>query len=283
MKNMKIIAITLAAIVVLSSCGREVEKGPATDFSSTTAAVTVIDAENLRDNAAVEVETESVSVDQATTETWSLPDQIIPEITTVAEASPITDTNTSNKSSKGGTTKEKVVYKPSTHYIHKASCYWVDDTCYEIKNTKGIECRKCTECNPDIKIVKKYKEKKKKQEIASGDNMIIEYENDWPVDQRLNPYNGTVEGPSGKETYYNLDMTGVISIMRDMGFDEENYPYWIRDDKAKMLGNYVMCAANLEIYPRGTLVESTLGMCLVCDTGGFAYSNPYQIDLACDW
>lgn len=96
----------------------------------------------------------------------------------------------------------------------------------------------------------------------------------------LNPYYGTVMGPSGKETYYNLDMSGVISIMRSLGYTGE---YWVRSDGCKMLGDYIMCAANLDIRPRGTLVESTLGTCIVCDTGWFAYDNAYQIDIAVTW
>lgn len=54
--------------------------------------------------------------------------------------------------------REFIVYKPSTHYVHSSTCHWVSDECYEITNTEGIEARICTECNPDIKIVKEYKE-----------------------------------------------------------------------------------------------------------------------------
>lgn len=91
---------------------------------------------------------------------------------------------------------------------------------------------------------------------------------------------GVFYGPSGKETYYNLDMSGVISIMRGIG---NNDPYWIRSDGVKMLGNYVMVAANLNIRPRGSLVETSLGTGIVCDTGGFALSNPTQLDIAVNW
>ena len=92
--------------------------------------------------------------------------------------------------------------------------------------------------------------------------------------------NGSVTGPSGKETYYNLDMSGVVNIMRGLGY---NYEYWVRDDGCKMLGNYIMCAANLSVHPRGTLVETSLGTCIVCDTGGFASHNSNQIDIAVTW
>ena len=92
--------------------------------------------------------------------------------------------------------------------------------------------------------------------------------------------NGVVMGPSGKETYYNLDMSGVVQIMRNMGNTD---PYWVRSDGCKMLGDYIMCAANLSVHPRGSLVQSSLGMCRVCDTGGFAFANPNQLDIATNW
>ena len=91
---------------------------------------------------------------------------------------------------------------------------------------------------------------------------------------------GTINGPSGKETYYNLNMSGVVSIMRSLGNTDE---YWVRDDGAKMLGNYVMVAANLNVHPRGSIVETSLGLGIVCDTGGFASGNSTQLDIAVSW
>jgi hypothetical protein len=91
---------------------------------------------------------------------------------------------------------------------------------------------------------------------------------------------GTIIGPSGKETYYNLDMSGVVQIMRNMGNTDE---YWVRDDGVKMLGDYVMIAADLNLRPRGSLVETSLGTGIVCDTGTFALTNPTQIDIAVTW
>ena len=94
---------------------------------------------------------------------------------------------------------------------------------------------------------------------------------------------GVVYGPSGKETYYNLPMDGVVRIMRGMGFTEEEYPYWEREDGCKMLGEFIMVAANLDVHPRGSLVPCSLGVAIVCDTGGFAYNNPQQLDIAVNW
>ena len=96
----------------------------------------------------------------------------------------------------------------------------------------------------------------------------------------LSRSNGSVKGPNGRETYYNLNMNGVVNIMRRMGNTDE---YWVRDDGCKMLGNYIMCAANLGVHPRGSLVESSLGTCIVCDTGGFARGNSQQLDIAVTW
>ena len=114
-----------------------------------------------------------------------------------------------------------------------------------------------------------------KQEI----DRIIEEQNRWkgPV---LSKSRGTVTGPSGKETYYNLNMDGVVNIMRRMGNEDE---YWVREDGCKMLGDYIMVAANLNVHPRGSIVETSLGKAIVCDTGGFAARNPHQIDVAVNW
>jgi hypothetical protein len=110
---------------------------------------------------------------------------------------------------------------------------------------------------------------------------------DDPEDQYtgpvLNPTIGTVDGPSGKETYYNLPMEYVVELMRDLGYSLEDYPYWVREDGCKMFGPYIMCAANLEIRPKGTILKSSLGDCMVCDTGDFVNWNPTQIDIAVTW
>lgn len=97
---------------------------------------------------------------------------------------------------------------------------------------------------------------------------------------KLTRSKGTNQGPSGKETYYNLPMGGVIRIMRGIGNNDQ---YWVREDGVKMLGKYVIIAANLNIRPRGSLVPTSLGMGIVCDTGGFARHNPTQIDIAVAW
>lgn len=94
---------------------------------------------------------------------------------------------------------------------------------------------------------------------------------------------GVFYGESGRETYYNLKMDLCVWYMRELGYDEEEYPYWIRDDGAKMLGNYVMCAANWKIRPKGTILPTSLGDAIVVDTGDFVSEYPNGVDLAVDW
>ncbi|MBM6991438.1 MAG: hypothetical protein I3I98_08635 [Mobilibacterium timonense] len=91
---------------------------------------------------------------------------------------------------------------------------------------------------------------------------------------------GTVTGPNGRETYYNLNMSGVVSIMHSAGYSGT---YWVRSDGVKMFGNYVMVAANLSLHPKGSIVRSSVGLAMVVDTGGFASSNPQQLDIATTW
>ena len=114
---------------------------------------------------------------------------------------------------------------------------------------------------------------------------IEAYEEWWEEEHRwkgpvLSKGRGVNYGPSGKETYYNLNMSGVVNIMRGMGNTDE---YWVREDGCKMLGDYIMVAANLDLHPRGSIVETSLGEGIVCDTGGFSQNNPTQLDIAVTW
>ncbi len=107
----------------------------------------------------------------------------------------------------------------------------------------------------------------------------VTYEN-VTGDGKLTASKGVNYGPSGKETYYNLNMSGVVDIMQNMGYNDQ---YWVREDGVKMYGEYVMVAADLNTHPRGSLVESSLGTAIVVDTGGFAASDPNQLDIATSW
>ena len=104
------------------------------------------------------------------------------------------------------------------------------------------------------------------------------------VSMGVNQYTTTVNGVTveRKETYYDLPMSGVMSLnARTCGVPAT---YTVRADGAKVdADGYVLVAANLSRYPRCSIVETSLGPGKVYDTGGFAAHNPEQFDLATDW
>lgn len=118
------------------------------------------------------------------------------------------------------------------------------------------------------------------QEVSTTTTTATSNASSIPTGAKLTPSAGVFQGPSGKETYYNLPMQGVVSIAKSMGIAGD---YWVRGDGVKMYGDYVIVAANLNIRPRGSLVPTSLGMGIVLDTGGFASSNPTQLDIATNW
>ena len=101
-----------------------------------------------------------------------------------------------------------------------------------------------------------------------------------PADGVLTKSKGTVQFDGHKETYYNLPMDKVVSNAHKKGIEGE---YWEREDGAKMLGDYIMVAADQKIHPYGSLVETSLGTGIVVDTGTFIQTNPQQIDIAVNW
>lgn len=123
-------------------------------------------------------------------------------------------------------------------------------------------------------VVAKYLSKEQQEEIIEENNRKW---NGQVLDANL----GRVYGPSGYETYYNLDMNKCVSILRDKGIEGE---YWVREDGVKMYGDYVMVAADLNKHPRGSLVETSVGIGIVCDTGDFTTNGSgTSIDVAVTW
>jgi len=80
-----------------------------------------------------------------------------------------------------------------------------------------------------------------------------------------------------QETYYDLPMFGVMSFCGGGS-------YSVRADGVKVDSDgYVLVAADLSRYPRCSVVETSLGLGKVYDTGTFVFANPEQFDLATDW
>lgn len=96
----------------------------------------------------------------------------------------------------------------------------------------------------------------------------------------LTPSGGINNFNGHTESYYNLPMDGVIQQARNFGIEGE---YWVRDDGVKMYGDYVICACNRDIYPLGSLVETSFGTGISLDTGSFVAWNPTNVDIGVSW
>ncbi len=85
-------------------------------------------------------------------------------------------------------------------------------------------------------------------------------------------------GVTHRETYYDLPMNRVMQNCGQGGY------YTVREDGVKVdRDGYVIIAANLGIYPRCSVVETSVGPGKVYDTGGFAAYHPHGWDIATDW
>mgnify|MGYP000451073630 CR=1 FL=1 len=85
------------------------------------------------------------------------------------------------------------------------------------------------------------------------------------------------KGVAHRETYYDLPMN---IVMRACGGGS----YSIRADGAKVdKDGYILIAAHLGNYPRCSIVETSMGLGKVYDTGGFTAKHPHGFDLATDW
>ena len=104
--------------------------------------------------------------------------------------------------------------------------------------------------------------------------------NPVPTGAHLTAEGGTFTFEGHTETYYNLDMSVVVQVAQSKGIAGE---YHVRSDGAKMLGDYIMVAACYDVHPYGSLVNTSLGMGIVVDTGGFVAWNPAGIDIATTW
>jgi hypothetical protein len=119
--------------------------------TTTTGIITTTSSSTSITDTTVETEPTTTTTEEPTTTSTEETTEVITttEVATTVEE-PTTTTTTEEAP------REYVVYKPSTHYIHCNTCHWVNAECYEIENTEGLECRRCSECNPDMDIVSEY-------------------------------------------------------------------------------------------------------------------------------
>ena len=117
-------------------------------------------------------------------------------------------------------------------------------------------------------------------EIDNEEVKHIEDPNPVPTGPHLTPASGVFEFEGHTETYYNLDMSVVVRVAQSRGIAGE---YHVRSDGAKMIGDYIMVAACYDVHPYGSLVNTSLGMGIVVDTGAFTAWNSGNIDIATTW
>lgn len=88
----------------------------------------------------------------------------------------------------------------------------------------------------------------------------------------LTPSSGVNWFNGRKETYYNLNMSGVVANAKNMGIEGD---YWVRGDGVKMYGGYVIVAAQMD---KGTIIDTSLGAGIVLD-----WCPAGTIDIAVSW
>lgn len=148
------ICTTITTTIPVTTAGTSLQTTVTTNEETTTTETTT----SLTTTTAEE------TTESTTTETTV----VIVEVPTETETEPETETTTEDNTveevvdeeynDEPESTPEYIVYKPSTHYIHRSTCHWFNSECYEIHSTEGLECRRCTECNPDMEIITPYVE-----------------------------------------------------------------------------------------------------------------------------
>ena len=104
----------------------------------------------------------------------------------------------------------------------------------------------------------------------SSENNAVYYSNGSGLTRSkgVNYHNGV------RETYYNLNMSGVIANAQAMGI---NGNYWVRDDGVKMYGDYVIVASGNG--SKGDIISTSLGDGIILDYCPTAGTN----DIATVW
>ena len=89
---------------------------------------------------------------------------------------------------------------------------------------------------------------------------------------------GTIQYDGHKETWYNLDMSRIIRQTDEATGLEGMYN--IREDGVKCYGEFVIVAADLNVHPRYSFIDTSLGMGVVLDSHT---TDSETIDIATTW
>lgn len=175
-------------------------------------------------------------------------------ITDVSDFLESVETQIETEKEKETRQREFVVYKPSTHYVHRSTCHWVDSTCYEIEDTSGLEARKCTECNPDIEIVTPYVVETTVERNERASSMSADYLGDF----RITGYYGDSQTASGKtpKTDHTIAMNNAQRKELGLSYGDVIYIdgdtikgyYTVEDCGCKWEVIDVFCSSEVEHY-----------------------------------
>lgn len=89
---------------------------------------------------------------------------------------------------------------------------------------------------------------------------------------------GTINFQGHKETYYNLPMKRIEARANEY-YGLENV-FAIREDGVKTYNGFVIVAANWEVHPFGSVIETSRGVGLVLD---HTTTDKETIDIATNW
>lgn len=175
-------------------------------------------------------------------------------ITDVSDFLESVETQIETEAEKETRQREFVVYKPSTHYVHRSTCHWVDSTCYEIEDTNGLEARKCTECNPDIEIVTPYVVETTVERNEKASSMSVDYLGNF----RITGYYGDGQTASGKTPKTNHTIAMNNAQRKELGLsygdviyidgDTVKGYYTVEDCGCKWGVIDVFCSSEAECY-----------------------------------
>lgn len=156
------------------------------------------------------------------------------------------------------------------------------ETVYKVKTKNGVEVSR-----------EKVSEKVLKEPITRITHVGADPVEMHPLTASMGRNRYTISNGKGliverQETYYDLNMSKVMQNAMSTGGVwadcSHTGHYSVREDGAKVDDDgYVLVAAELSRYPRCSVVQTSLGLGKVYDTGTFAQTNPEQFDLATDW
>lgn len=123
-----------------------------TSISTTTENTTAVNTSETTTEITTEETTTEIVTDAPVIE-------VVPE-TEAPKAEEVVDTEAPVKVQSVETEKQEeyLVYKESTHYIHKNTCRWNKGDAYRVDDVTGLEARLCSECNPQCEGYVEYNE-----------------------------------------------------------------------------------------------------------------------------